>query len=223
MKLALTLLVCALGPLEAQRHIIRAGMVLDGRGNVALNQTIVIDNDSITSIGTSLGQADRKPDLDLSEETVMPGWIGACLPVTDSDSIMEAETKAFRLLTNGFTTVVAPSTRLRDLIEDQRWAGPRMLPHGNCDSANHFLAAVRQGSPISQEELAGVTSRAAQEFGISDRTGVLAPGMLADLVVTHGNPLTDGAALRSIVYVLKEGHIYREPNTPKRLKLILRP
>jgi imidazolonepropionase-like amidohydrolase len=218
MRLALTLLVCALGPLEAQRHIIRAGMVLDGRGNVALNQTIVIDSNSITSIG----QSDRKPDLDLSEQTVMPGWIGACLPVSDSDSIMEAESKAFRLLQNGFTTVVAPSTRLRDLIEDQRWAGPRMLPHGNCDSANRFLAAARQGSPISQEELAGVTSRAAQEFGISDKTGVLVPGMLADLVATHGNPLTDGAALRSIVCVLKEGHIYREPNPPERLKLKLR-
>jgi hypothetical protein len=34
--------------------------------------------------------------------------------------------------------------------------------------------------------------------------------------------LTDGAALRSIVCVLKEGHIYREP-LPTRRKLILRP
>jgi N-acyl-D-aspartate/D-glutamate deacylase len=219
MKFTLTLLVCALGPLEAQSHIIRAGMVLDGRGNVALNQTIVIEGGTIVSIGPS----DQKPDLDLSEQTVMPGWIGACLPVSDSDSIMDAESKAFRLLKNGFTTVVAPSTRLRDLIEDQRWAGPRMLAHGNCDSANKFLAAARQGSQVSQEDLAGVTSRAAQEFGISDRTGVLIPGMLADLVATHGNPLTDGAALHSIVCVLKEGHIYREPNPPERRKLILRP
>jgi imidazolonepropionase-like amidohydrolase len=219
MKLALTLLMCALGPLEAQRHVIRAGMVLDGRGNVAVNQTIVIDSDSITSIGPST----LTPDLDLSGDTVMPGWIGACLHISDSDSAMEAESKAFRLLQSGFTTVIAPSTRMRDLVEDHRWAGPRMLPHGNCEAANRLMESARHNNPISQKELVGVTSQAAQDFGLSDRTGVLIPGMLADLVATRGNPLSDGAALRSIVCVLKEGRIYREPDPPRRLKLILRP
>jgi adenine deaminase len=218
MKLALTLLVCALGTLQAQRHIIHAGVIIDGRGNVALNQTIVIDSDRITSIGPTT----PRPDLDLSGETVMPGWIGACLPIDDSDSVMEAESKAFHLLKSGFTTVIAPSIRLRDLIEDQRWAGPRILPRGNCAAANRLFELARQGSAIGSEELAEVTSRAADRLGISDRTGVIAPGMLADLVATHGNPLNDGAALRSVVCVLKEGRVYREPEQPESRKLILR-
>jgi hypothetical protein len=43
------------------------------------------------------------------------------------------------------------------------------------------------------------------------------------LALTSLDPLSDGAALRSIVCVLKEGRIYREPDPPRRLKLILRP
>jgi N-acyl-D-aspartate/D-glutamate deacylase len=217
MKLALTLLMCCLMPLQAQRHIIRAGAVLDGRGNVALNQTIRIDSDRITSI-SSLSE---KPDLDLSGETVMLGWIGACLAISDSDSVIEAESKAFRLLKSGFTTVMAPSIRLRDLIDDQRWAGPRILSRGDCGAANRLFDLARRQSPLSERELADVTSGAAERLGIADQTGVLAPGLLADLVATHGNPLTDGAALRAVVCVMKGGKVYREPDKPVRLKLIL--
>jgi imidazolonepropionase-like amidohydrolase len=46
--------------------------------------------------------------------------------------------------------------------------------------------------------------------------------MIADLVATKGNPLVEGSALRAIVFVMKDGHIYREPEEPKRLKLIRR-
>ena len=217
MKRALTVLFFLLTPLQAQRHIIRAGTLLDGRGNVAVNQTIRIDSDRITSITTS----NERPDLDLSEDTVMPGWIGACLTISDSDLVMEAESKAFHLLKSGFTTVTAPSTRLRDQIDNQQWAGPRILHHGDCSAANRLFEQARLQIPLSEKELADVTSDAAERLGIASETGVLAPGFLADVVATHGNPLVDGTALRAVVCVMKDGHLYREPDKPARLKLIL--
>jgi adenine deaminase len=218
MKLALMLMVCGLSALSAQTHTISAGVVIDGRGNVALNQTIQVEAGKFAKIGTS----DARPDIDLSSDTVMPGWIGACLPVSDSDSLIDAETKAYRLLKSGFTTVIAPSLQLRDLIDNHRWAGPRILSHGDCVAAENLFSAAREGAPLTAEALANVTFRGAEALGIADRTGMIAPGMIADLVATKGNPLVEGSALRAIVFVMKDGHIYREPEEPKRLKLIRR-
>ena len=215
----LTLLLCGCcSLLPAQSHTIRAGIVLDGRGNSLANQTIEIQGGEIVAIK----QSDSLPDMDLSGATVMPGWIGACLSVTDSDSLAQAESKAFRLLQSGFTTVISPSVRMRDLIDDQRWAGPRILPRGSCRGAEEIFYAARKGVPITLDDLANVTARAAETLGIADRTGTLAPGMIADLVAVRGNPLVNGSALRDVVCVMKNGHIYREPNPPERKKLILR-
>jgi hypothetical protein len=152
----------------------------------------------------------------------MPGWIGACLAVSDSDPFLDSESRAYRLLRSGFTTVISPSTRLRDLIDDQRWAGPRILSHGNCSAAAKLLDRAREGSPLTLDAIADVTSRAARALGIENNTGTIAPGMLADLVATKGNPLEDGSAMHNVVFVMKEGHIYRGPEVPKRLVLRLR-
>ena len=217
MKLALTLLLCA-GLASGQSHIIRAGTVLDGRGNVALNQTIVIADDRITSIGDSAAV----PDIDLSGLTLMPGWIGACMAVSDADSIFESQGKAYGLLKSGFTTVIAPSTRLRDLIDDRRWAGPRIMSRGSCSEAAKFFDSARDHKPLTAEVFAGITSGAAERLGISDSTGTVAPGMLADLVATGSNPMVDGGALRDVVFVMKEGRVYKELPQPERRKLILR-
>jgi imidazolonepropionase-like amidohydrolase len=184
---------------------------------VTSNQIIQIEGGKIAWIGTS----DAKPDIDLSTATVMPGWIGACLPVADSDPVLEAESRAYRLLRSGFTTVFSPATHLRDLIDDRRWGGPRILGHGDCSAAERLMDVARAGTPLSRDVLANVTSRAAQSLGIADKTGTVAPGMLADLVATKGNPLEDGSAIHNVVLVMKAGHVYQEPEEARK-RLILR-
>jgi imidazolonepropionase-like amidohydrolase len=217
-KRAVTLTLCATAVLQGQSHVIRAGALIDSSGNIAWNQVIRIEEGKISSIASS----EETPDIDLSSATVMAGWIGACLPVSDNDSVVEAENKAYRLLKSGFTTVIAPSSRLRDLIDDRLWAGPRILTHGDCSAAEKLFGMAREGTPLTPEALANVTSRAAEALGIADRTGSISPGMLADLVATKGNPLQDGAAIRNVTCVIKEGHVYLQPDGPNRRKLVLR-
>ncbi len=52
------------------------------------------------------------------------------------------------------------------------------------------------------------TANGADLLGISDRTGTLAAGKLADVVAVAGDPLTDMHATEHPVFVMKEGTIY---------------
>ena len=42
---------------------------------------------------------------------------------------------------------------------------------------------------------------------MADSLGVVAPGMLADLIAVDGDPLTDIGALRRVVFVVKHGKV----------------
>ncbi len=217
MMRALFWMMWAVGFLEAQNHIIRVGTLLDGLGHSAAAQTIVVNAGKIVSVEA---ESSLRPDIDLSEETVMPGWIGACLNISDDDGVVRAESKAYRLLKMGFTTVVAGPSRTRELIE-ANWAGPRTVSRGDCGAAETLMGFAREHRPITQDVLTAVTSEAAERLRIGDRTGSIAVGMLADFVATRTNPLVDGGALREVVFVMKDGHMYREPES-KRKKLIRR-
>ncbi len=55
------------------------------------------------------------------------------------------------------------------------------------------------------------TTRAAESLFLSDR-GNLAAGLLADIIAVDGNPLEDITALQRVVFVMKDGKIYKNPN-----------
>jgi imidazolonepropionase-like amidohydrolase len=82
-----------------------------------------------------------------------------------------------------------------------------VFPHG--DNAEEFNCYVQSGmSEI--EAIRTATLNAADLLGLDDR-GSLKPGMLADIVAVKGNPLQDIKTLESVVFVMKEGVVYKRP------------
>jgi imidazolonepropionase-like amidohydrolase len=124
---------------------IRAGRVLDGRGAVMRNATIVIDRSAISRIDAS---ATGPVTYDLSRYTVMPGLIdghahlswyfnraGRLHTPNDGDtpvqSMLAMTGNAFVTLTSGVTTVQSPGSPedkdLREFIATGPTPGPRVL------------------------------------------------------------------------------------------------
>jgi imidazolonepropionase-like amidohydrolase len=81
-----------------------------------------------------------------------------------------------------------------------------VYPHGR--NAEEFALMVADGMTAAQSLQAG-TITAAELLGLADKTGVLQPGFLADVVAVPGNPLADIKATRSVFFVMKDGVIYR--------------
>jgi imidazolonepropionase-like amidohydrolase len=53
------------------------------------------------------------------------------------------------------------------------------------------------------------TSSAAQLLGLQDKLGALKPGMAADIVAVPGNPIADIKAVQSVIFVMKNGVVYK--------------
>ncbi len=67
---------------------------------------------------------------------------------------------------------------------------------------------VRAGIP-PMDAIIAATRHGAEIVGC-DAFGIIAPGMLADLIIIDGNPLTDITCTKNICLVMKEGRILRE-------------
>lgn len=59
------------------------------------------------------------------------------------------------------------------------------------------------------DAIVSATSLAAESLNLGQKIGSIAPGMEADLIGVHGNPLEDITALRCMVFVMKGGKIYK--------------
>jgi imidazolonepropionase-like amidohydrolase len=81
-----------------------------------------------------------------------------------------------------------------------------VYPHG--ENAAEFGYMAADGMTNAQSLLAG-TSVAADLLGLNDKVGALKAGMAADIVGVPGNPLQNIGATRSIVFVMKDGVVYR--------------
>ncbi len=80
-------------------------------------------------------------------------------------------------------------------------------PHG--DNAMEFGYMVNQGMPI-MEVIKAATIIPAQMLGIDDRVGTVSPGLWADLVAVEGDPTDDVTAMKQVLFVMKDGNIYRQ-------------
>ncbi|MBV9502256.1 MAG: amidohydrolase family protein [Acidobacteriaceae bacterium] len=81
-----------------------------------------------------------------------------------------------------------------------------VYPHGN--NALEFVLLCADGMTPAQALRAG-TSAAADLLGLQGKIGTLEAGKLADIVAVPGNPLEDIKVTQSVVFVMKEGKIYR--------------
>jgi imidazolonepropionase-like amidohydrolase len=80
------------------------------------------------------------------------------------------------------------------------------------NAAQEFIWMSRYGMP-QLEVLRSATSSAAELMGWQDRIGTLEPGKLADVVAVDGNPAEDITSMKRIVFVMKDGVVYRQPGT----------
>ncbi len=82
-----------------------------------------------------------------------------------------------------------------------------IFPHG--DNGKEFHALVKNGqTPL--EAIRMGTMYAADLLGTDDR-GRIAEGLLADIVAVRGNPLDDVRILENVVFVMKNGVVYKSP------------
>jgi imidazolonepropionase-like amidohydrolase len=82
-----------------------------------------------------------------------------------------------------------------------------VFPHG--DNVREMELMVEYGmKPF--DVLKSATSVNADVFGYANKTGRIKKGLLADIIMADGDPSIDISALRKIVFVMKDGKIYKE-------------
>jgi imidazolonepropionase-like amidohydrolase len=147
---------------------IKTSTILDGKGHILKDKTIVIDGNRIVSIGPARATA----TYDLTSLTVTPGWIdthvhlgwhfnkdnrlddgGRGSKETPQQSALYAEGNAYATLMGGFTTVQSLGSAIdgdiRDLVAHGVIPGPRIITslrsvNENTGDADKIRAYVRK-------------------------------------------------------------------------------
>jgi imidazolonepropionase-like amidohydrolase len=81
-------------------------------------------------------------------------------------------------------------------------------PHG--ENAHEFELMVEGGMP-PMKAIQSATLEGARLLRVEDKLGTIEATKLADLVAVQGNPLDDISVMRNVVFVMKDGEIYKEP------------
>ncbi|HEX7284955.1 MAG TPA: amidohydrolase family protein [Candidatus Angelobacter sp.] len=78
--------------------------------------------------------------------------------------------------------------------------------HGR--NAEEFIYRMQAGQH-PMDALVAAESRAAESLGLQNEIGAIAPGMQADIIALEGDPLKDITAVRRVVFVMKDGKVYK--------------
>lgn len=79
--------------------------------------------------------------------------------------------------------------------------------HGR--NVEDLICRVNEAGQKPMDAIASATSLAAQSMKLGDSIGTLKPGLLADVIAVRGDPLTDFTAMRRVIFVMKDGRVYR--------------
>jgi len=87
-----------------------------------------------------------------------------------------------------------------------------VIPHGT--NAREMRLMVEWGGFTPMEAIVAGTSSAAKLLGWDDRLGTLAANKLADIVAVPGDITRDITAAERVIFVMKDGIVYKQPGTP---------
>ena len=87
-----------------------------------------------------------------------------------------------------------------------------VIPHGT--NAREFRLMVEWGGLTPMEAVVAGTSSAARLLGWDDRIGTLAANKLADIVAVPGDITRDITVAERVIFVMKDGVVYKQPGTP---------
>jgi imidazolonepropionase-like amidohydrolase len=79
--------------------------------------------------------------------------------------------------------------------------------HGR--NAEDFIHRVRDSGVDPMAAMVSANSLGAEALGMADQIGSIAPGLQADIIALDGNPLKDITSVRRVVFVMKDGVVYK--------------
>jgi len=83
-----------------------------------------------------------------------------------------------------------------------------VYPHGQ--NAHEFELMVQAGMPAAFA-LQAATTHAAKLLRMDKDVGTVEPGKYADIVAVPGDPLADISLMKQVSFVMKGGHVYKQP------------
>lgn len=86
--------------------------------------------------------------------------------------------------------------------------------HGR--NAEELVCRVRRGGQSAMDAIVSATSRAAESLRMEKELGRIAVGYLADIIATDGNPATEIEASQRVVFVMRNGIVYRRDVPTRR-------
>ena len=81
--------------------------------------------------------------------------------------------------------------------------------HG--DNAKEFVHMV-EGGMLPMDAVKSATMVSAELLGIQDKLGSIETNKIADIIAVEGNPIDDISFLQNVIFVMKEGKVYKSPN-----------
>jgi len=83
-----------------------------------------------------------------------------------------------------------------------------VVPHGT--NAHEFALMVEWGGMSNMDSIVAGTMNGAKLLGWDKHVGSLQPGKWADIVAVSGDPLADIRAMQNVVFVMKNGVVYKQ-------------
>jgi imidazolonepropionase-like amidohydrolase len=225
------MLVCAFSSIDAaQVTVVRAGRLVDpDSGTALIDQVIVVDGGRIQAVGKGLAIPARAKVIDLSDKTVLPGFIDCHTHLVDgltavngepfnvvkktaAQMVLGAVPNAEKTLLSGFTSVrdvgvyrALTDIALRDAISHGDIVGPRMYVAGAYVTITGGAGAMTGQAPDVQLPWDLHYGEANSPWEVRQKVRMLAhDGVDHIKVLSTGGVLTHGSSPIATEFTLEE-------------------